>query len=47
MPAKRSNVRRMRQKLLARRRLLFRLARKNRGGKTGSLPATRIFVAAA
>ena len=47
MPAKRSNLRRLRQKLLARRRLHFRLACKNRDDKTGSLSTTRIFVAAA
>ena len=47
MPAKRSNVRRVRQKLLARRRRLFRLACKDRDQKIEALPATRIFVAAA
>ena len=47
MPAKRSNLRRLRQKLLARRRLHFRLACKNRDQKIEALPATRIFVAAA
>ncbi len=46
MPAKRSNVRRVRQKLVARRRL-FRLACKDRDQKIEALPATRIFVAAA
>ena len=47
MPAKPSNIRRPSQKLLARRRLLYRLACKNRDDKTGSLSTGRIFVAAA